>query len=160
MHPDLLFQPFWLEIQRNIRSIRLQFQVNEPTVESFLFQDPNSRLNYFVSRFSDKFEVNGTTYRTLVKAYGLRFIIQVSGKAGKFNFIPFFTTVGSGIGLLSVATLVADCMLLNLTKKRKFYQQLKAPETSTVSYTPHANGSADPARAAGENENFVVCYRF
>ena len=53
----------------------------------------------------------------------------MSGKAGKFNFIPFFTTIGSGIGLLSIATLVADCLLLNLTKKRKFYQKLTAPET-------------------------------
>lgn len=103
--------------------------------------------------------MNGTTYRTLVKAFGLRFIIQVSGKAGKFNFIPFFTTVGSGIGLLSVATLVADCMLLNLTKKRKFYQQLKAPETAPVSSSGHANGPVDATRSS-ENENFVVCYRF
>jgi hypothetical protein len=35
-----------------------------------------------------------------VKAFGLRFIIIVNAKAGKFNFIPLLVTVGSGIGLL------------------------------------------------------------
>ena len=32
----------------------------------------------------------------LVKAYGLRFIIVVSGNGGKFNFIPLLTTIGAG----------------------------------------------------------------
>ena len=34
-------------------------------------------------------------------------------------------TIGSGLGLLSLATIIADCVLLNLTKKKEFYQQLK-----------------------------------
>ena len=74
-----------------------------------------------------------------------RFIIEVSGKAGKFNFIPFFTTIGSGIGLLSIATLVADCLLLNLTKKRKFYQKLKAPETDNEEEPNGGNGDVEMA---------------
>lgn len=69
--------------------------------------------------------VNGTLYRTLVKAYGLRFIIVVTGKAGRFDFIPLFLTIGAGIGLMAIPTLIADFVLLNLTKNRKFYQQLK-----------------------------------
>ncbi len=36
---------------------------------------------------------DGIEYRVLVKAYGLRFIINVSGIAGKFNIIPLLTTV-------------------------------------------------------------------
>lgn len=36
---------------------------------------------------------DGIEYRVLVKAYGLRFIINVSGTAGKFNIIPLLTTV-------------------------------------------------------------------
>lgn len=34
--------------------------------------------------------------RNLIKAYGLRFIITVTGKAGAFDFIPFFLTIGAG----------------------------------------------------------------
>lgn len=64
-------------------------------------------------------------YRTLVKAYGLRFIIVVTGKAGRFDFIPLFLTIGAGIGLMVIPTLIADFVLLNLTKERKFYKQLK-----------------------------------
>ena len=37
----------------------------------------------------------------LYKAYGLRFIINVSGTAGKFNIIPLMLTIGAGIGLMS-----------------------------------------------------------
>jgi P2X purinoceptor 4 len=48
-------------------------------------------------RYADKYEINNVTYRTLVKAYGLRFIITVTGKAGKFDVIPLFLTIGAGI---------------------------------------------------------------
>ncbi len=42
-----------------------------------------SAASGFNFRFANKFEINSTMYRTLVKAYGLRFIISVNGKAGK-----------------------------------------------------------------------------
>ncbi len=32
----------------------------------------------------------------MIKAYGLRIFIVVNGKAGKFDFIPLFLTIGSG----------------------------------------------------------------
>lgn len=61
----------------------------------------------------------------LVKAYGLRFIIIVNGQGGKFNIIPLMLTIGAGLGLLSLATIVADCMLVTCTKKREIYKKLK-----------------------------------
>ena len=64
-------------------------------------------------------------YRVLVKAYGLRFVINVTGKAGKFNLVPLLMALGSGLGLLSVATIVADIFLLYLTSEKKFYRELK-----------------------------------
>jgi hypothetical protein len=36
----------------------------------------------FNFRFSNKFKINNTDYRVLYKAFGLRFIISVSGTAG------------------------------------------------------------------------------
>ena len=100
----------------------------------------------FNFRFADKFEINGTMYRELHKAFGLRFIIQVTGKEGKFDFVPLLLTIGAGkkfrkipilkiilkilnfclgFGLLSVATLVADFIILYIIKEKKFYQSLK-----------------------------------
>jgi hypothetical protein len=39
--------------------------------------------------------------------------------------VPLLLTTGSGLGLLSLATIIADCVLLNLTSKKEFYQKLK-----------------------------------
>lgn len=64
-------------------------------------------------------------YRELVKAYGIRFVITVTGEAGKFSFLPLLLTLGSGIGLLSLATVVADLFMLNLLKRKEFYKGLK-----------------------------------
>lgn len=84
-----------------------------------------SAASGFNFRYADKYDVGDATYRNLIKAYGLRFIIVVTGKAGKFDFIPLLITVGSGIGLLAIPVIIADFLLLNLTRKRKIYQELK-----------------------------------
>ena len=79
----------------------------------------------FHCRFADKFEMNSTMYRELVKAYGIRFVISVTGEAGRFSFMPLLLTLGSGIGLLSVATVVADLFMLNFLERRQFYKDIK-----------------------------------
>ena len=57
-------------------------------------------------RFSRNFkDSNGTEFRTLYKAYGVKFVISVSGQARKFAPVPFFTVVGSGLALLSIVSL-------------------------------------------------------
>ena len=35
-------------------------------------------------------------------------------------------TVGAGFGLLGFSVLIADCVLLNFTQKKKLFQKLKA----------------------------------
>ena len=89
-----------------------------------------SAASGFNFRFAEKFEVAGAAnstlvYRRLTKAFGLRFVISVSGKAGKFDAIPLLITIGAGLGLLGVATLIADFILLNFTSKRTVYRQIK-----------------------------------
>lgn len=39
-------------------------------------------------------------YRDLYKLYGSRFVVLVTGTAGKFNVIPLLLNIGSGVGLL------------------------------------------------------------
>ena len=57
---------------------------------------------YFGNRFANYFHENGTLYRDLIKAYGIRFVVKVTGKAGKFNIVPLLLNVGSGLGLLAL----------------------------------------------------------
>ncbi|XP_078277765.1 P2X purinoceptor 4a isoform X2 [Rhinoraja longicauda] len=68
---------------------------------------------------------NGTVSRTLFKAYGIRFIIDVFGKAGKFNIIPTMINIGSGLALLGMATIACDIIALNILKKKHYYEGKK-----------------------------------
>ncbi|KAL3856151.1 hypothetical protein ACJMK2_010939, partial [Sinanodonta woodiana] len=67
----------------------------------------------------------GTESRTLYKAYGIRFIITVQGRAGKFNFVPLMLNVGSGLALLSIATILCDIVVLYILKARSIYREKK-----------------------------------
>lgn len=86
----------------------------------------------FNFRFSNKYRINDTEIRELYKAYGLKFIINVSGQAGKFNIVPLMITIGAGLGLMSLSVIVADCVLLHCTKKKRLYQEIKELDINTV----------------------------
>ena len=73
--------------------------------------------------------VEGVTQRTLIKAYGLKFIIVVTGRAGKFNIVPLLITIGSGIGLLSIATIIADLAISTFSKEKQLYNDLIVLDT-------------------------------
>eukprot|EP00117_Sycon_ciliatum_P017443 scpid72722/ scgid16433/ P2X purinoceptor 4; ATP receptor; Purinergic receptor len=64
-------------------------------------------------------------YRDLTKSYGVLFLINVEGEAGKFSPVPLFINLGTGLALLSVATVLCDFITLNLLKKRTFYREKK-----------------------------------
>lgn len=77
-------------------------------------------------RYSRNFkDVNGTEFRTLYKAYGIKFVISVSGQARKLAPVPFFTNVGSGLALLSIATVICDIVVLYILKARALYKEKK-----------------------------------
>jgi hypothetical protein len=78
---------------------------NNPTKNHFRIANCIvSRLPHF--RTSYYYHINNTEFRKQLKAFGLRFIIQVDARAGKFNFIPMLVSIGSGIGLLGKANLL------------------------------------------------------
>lgn len=83
------------------------------------------KLFVFKNRFSNKYMLNGTEYRNLYKAYGLRFIITVDGQAGRFSILPLMIKIGTGFGLMSISVILADCVMLNFTQKKKLFQKLK-----------------------------------
>jgi hypothetical protein len=84
-----------------------------------------STASGFNFRFSNKYSDDGVDSRVLYKAFGLRFIISVSGTAGKFNIVPFMMTIGAGIGLMSISVIVADMVMLYCTSDRKLIKSFK-----------------------------------
>jgi len=40
--------------------------------------------------------------RTLFKMYGIKFLIEVDGEAGKFNLVPLLLNIGSGLALMGL----------------------------------------------------------
>lgn len=48
------------------------------------------------------------TTRSLVKAYGINFVVLVRGEAGRTSVIPIAVTLGSGLGLLVVVRLAPN----------------------------------------------------
>ncbi|KAM4700258.1 P2X purinoceptor 5 isoform 1-T1 [Discoglossus pictus] len=81
---------------------------------------------------------NGTDYRTMIKAYGIRFDIMVNGKAGKFNIIPTIVNVASGLALMGAGAFFCDLVLLYFMKKSYFYRDKKFEEVkSSTKKTVH-----------------------
>lgn len=77
-------------------------------------------------RFSNNyFDSNNTETRQLLKAYGILFIITVDAKAQKFNVIPTLQNLGSGLALLSIATIICDIFVLYIHKHKEYYREHK-----------------------------------
>jgi len=92
--------------------------------------DPNSfspGFNFrYVNRFTDPRTLD--EYRTEWKVFGPRFLFQVYGKAGRFSFAMLVTTLGAGVALLGVSTLICDFVLLYFLPSRKKYLTEKYEE--------------------------------
>eukprot|EP00053_Salpingoeca_punica_P014659 m.133512 g.133512 ORF g.133512 m.133512 type:complete len:401 (+) comp16513_c0_seq1:195-1397(+) len=71
------------------------------------------------------YSTDSVTKRDLYKAYGTRLVFVVSGHAGKFSIVPLLISLGSGLGLLSVATIIADLAVTKCLKRRQFYYEKK-----------------------------------
>lgn len=68
--------------------------------------------------------------------------IHKHGKAGKFDIIPTMTTIGSGIGIFGVATVLCDLLLLHILPKRHYYKQKKFKYAEDMG---PGEGERDPA---------------
>ncbi|XP_032353882.1 P2X purinoceptor 5 isoform X1 [Camelus ferus] len=149
--------------------------------------------HYHFSRLDNKFSENsvssgynfrfakyyrdtaGVEFRTLFKAYGIRFDVMVNGKAGKFSIIPTIINVGSGVALMGVGSFFCDLVLIYFIKKSHFYRDKKyeevrdlgvlaqLAESSQHSVAPAevGTGLAEQPEAqdggGGQKENGCVC---
>ncbi|XP_037348637.1 P2X purinoceptor 5 isoform X2 [Talpa occidentalis] len=82
----------------------------------------------------------GVEFRTLIKAYGIRFDVMVVGKAGKFSIIPTIINVGSGVALMGIGSFICDLVLIYFIKKSYFYRDKKY---ETVRYSHPGNGKGN-----------------
>uniref|UniRef100_A0A674DXQ7 P2X purinoceptor n=1 Tax=Salmo trutta TaxID=8032 RepID=A0A674DXQ7_SALTR len=71
---------------------------------------------------------NGTDYRTLLKAYAIRFDVLVNGNAGKFNMIPTLINMVAAFTSVGVGTVLCDIILLNFLKGAEQYKAKKFEE--------------------------------
>ena len=55
--------------------------------------------------------------RTLVKAYGIKFLITVNGKAGKFDITRTVVIIVTGLGLMGLANIMCDLVLLKSSNR-------------------------------------------
>ncbi|XP_028564443.2 P2X purinoceptor 1 [Podarcis muralis] len=109
-----------------------------------LYNDDNNLSPGFNFRYAKYYRENGRDLRTLYKVFGIRFDILVNGKAGKFDIIPTMTTIGSGIGIFGVASVLCDLLLLNFLSNRDYYKQKKFKYAEQDSIKP-------------EKEDAVMC---
>ncbi|VDK84642.1 unnamed protein product [Dibothriocephalus latus] len=65
-------------------------------------EDSDDRFGGFNFRYAIYYREGGVLHRDLIKAFGIRFNIFVHATAGKFNIIPLFLNLGSGLALLSL----------------------------------------------------------
>ncbi|XP_068127740.1 P2X purinoceptor 6 isoform X2 [Hyperolius riggenbachi] len=66
--------------------------------------------------------------RDLLKLYGIRFEISVTGEARRFGIVPTAVNLGAGCALLGSATVLCDLVLLYLDSKANFYWKCKYEE--------------------------------
>uniref|UniRef100_A0A8C5Q214 P2X purinoceptor n=1 Tax=Leptobrachium leishanense TaxID=445787 RepID=A0A8C5Q214_9ANUR len=67
-------------------------------------------------------------YRDLLKLYGIRFDISVTGEARRFGVIPTAVSFGTACAFLGAATFLCDLILLYLDEKANFYWDCKYEE--------------------------------
>ncbi|XP_073453092.1 P2X purinoceptor 3 [Aquarana catesbeiana] len=82
-------------------------------------------------RFARYFmSLDGTEFRTLIKAFGIRIDVLVYGNAGKFNIIPTLINIVAAFTSVGVGTVLCDIILLNFLKGADQYKAKKFEEIS------------------------------
>ncbi|KAM7389799.1 hypothetical protein PAMP_023755 [Pampus punctatissimus] len=85
----------------------------------------------FNFRFAKYFKTeNGTEFRTLHKAYAIRFDVMVTGSAGKFDTVPTLINLVAAFTSIGLGTVLCDIILLNFLKGAEQYKAKKFEEVS------------------------------
>ncbi|XP_059749882.1 P2X purinoceptor 2 isoform X4 [Balaenoptera ricei] len=82
-------------------------------------------------RFAKYYKINGSTTRTLIKAYGIRIDVIVHGQAGKFSLIPTIINLATALTSIGVGSFLCDWILLTFMNKNKVYSHKKFDKVCT-----------------------------
>ncbi|XP_019487493.1 PREDICTED: P2X purinoceptor 2 isoform X5 [Hipposideros armiger] len=82
-------------------------------------------------RFAKYYKINGSTTRTLIKAYGVRIDVIVHGQAGKFSLIPTIINLATALTSIGVGSFLCDWILLTFMNKNKVYSHKKFDKVCT-----------------------------
>jgi len=98
-----------------------------PSVSFYRVDSPKSSFSKgYNFRYTKTFGTyNGTEwteFRDLYKVYGLRYVFLAGGRGGKFDFVALGTSLGSGLALLGVATLLTDLLVVYIAPQRQNYK--------------------------------------
>lgn len=99
-----------------------------PTITFVRLDDPLSTLSTGFNFRSVEYLHDELGTRQLTKHYGVRLLVLISGVGSQFDWAALFTAIGAGIGLLSVATLIADFIATNLLQNKMVYRSAKYQE--------------------------------
>jgi len=100
----------------------------QPQISIARLDQNNSISTGFNYRFTDKYHLNGVAYRDLTKIYGLRIVVSVEGRGGQFSMAVLTTTIGAGLALIGIATLIADLVMQYLLPNRQKFITKKFEE--------------------------------
>ncbi|KAL0610350.1 LOW QUALITY PROTEIN: P2X purinoceptor 2 [Plecturocebus cupreus] len=100
-------------------------------------------------RFAKYYKVNGTTTRTLIKAYGIRIDVIVHGQAGKFSLIPTIINLATALTSIGVGSFLCDWILLTFMNKNKVYSHKKFDKVCAPS-RPSGSWPLTLARVLGQ----------
>ncbi|XP_066544859.1 P2X purinoceptor 2 [Amia ocellicauda] len=79
-------------------------------------------------RFAKFYSKNGSEFRTLIKAYGIRLDVIVHGEAGKFRIIPTVINMVTALTSVGICSFVCDWILLTFIDKNEVYSDHKFDE--------------------------------
>uniref|UniRef100_A0A2K5DEJ2 P2X purinoceptor n=1 Tax=Aotus nancymaae TaxID=37293 RepID=A0A2K5DEJ2_AOTNA len=100
-------------------------------------------------RFAKYYKINGTTTRTLIKAYGIRIDVIVHGQAGKFSLIPTIINLATALTSIGVGSFLCDWILLTFMNKNKVYSHKKFDKVCAPS-CPSGSWPLTLARVLGQ----------
>jgi len=89
----------------------------------------------FVQKRSRKYRISGQLYRDASVMYGIRLLVDSTGRGGEVNLVLLVIQLGSCLALLRTATIMADFLMLQAypTHKAEMYYQCKVTETKDYS---------------------------
>ncbi|XP_055112154.1 P2X purinoceptor 5 isoform X9 [Symphalangus syndactylus] len=141
-------EDFTIFIKNHIRFPKFNFSNR---LDNKLSKSVSSGYNFRFARYYR--DAAGVEFRTLMKAYGIRFDVMVNGKAGKFSIIPTIINVGSGVALMGAGAFFCDLVLIYLIKKREFYRDKKYEEVRGLEDS--AQEAEDEASGLGLSEQLT-----